>query len=259
MTLLQKYVIISLKIKKGNKDKMIDLIEEGSGLGFTTEINERIEQFRLVIIARKNWLTNNWDDYKWGYLNESNKYFTDSCYCGGNTGFGVHKENLTKVTKEWFKDNVLMTDDLAEMKAMAWDAERTRRKARENDIKQKEKIASKINELPDKFRTNVAVIDKNWNFIRSEASYSPMRSSSIQGANVYLESKKKMPNGFKKTVYLDQYVSRDGKLLVKSFTNDIRWLFGEYFTIDKKFDGKKLLFQLVSREKQIKQMIKDIK
>jgi len=34
---------------------MLRQIEDGTGLGFTILIKDKVEQFRLVIIARNNW------------------------------------------------------------------------------------------------------------------------------------------------------------------------------------------------------------
>jgi len=234
----------------------INLLEEGNGLGFTTVIDGDVQQFRLVIIARKNWATNDWDNYSWGYINQTNKLFTTNCYTGGNTGFGVTTSNLTKITPEWHKQNVLFSDDYEEMKSIAWDLELKRRRERANDIKQKELRVSKINELPSKFKIGLTGLDKDWQFVRTKAEYICTKSSSILGAHVFLESKRKQNNDFKKTIYLDNYTSRDNKMLVKKFANDIKWLFGNSA---KNYDTKQLLTVLLLKQKEINNLIKDTK
>lgn len=235
---------------------MIRQIEEGTGLGFTVLLNDKQEQFRLVIIAKKNWRDDKFTDYSFGYMNQSNTLFTTSCYSGGNTGFGINpRYGNTKIDDEWIANNKLVTDNLEEIKKMALEATQKQADDREAEIARKTELANKINELPTTFPIGLAQLDQ-FQFVRTEAIYRPGYSSNVYVASVHIEKRVKK-NAYNNTFCLSYYMTKDRKLQVKKFTEAANYFFG--VDIMKQFEPKELFLFLLGKEQEIKNKIKEIK
>ena len=237
---------------------MLRQIEDGTGLGFTILIKDKVEQFRLVIIARNNWRTKEWNDYAFTYMNINNTVCTTNCYSGGNTGFGCDpKYGMTNINQEWLKHNIIVTDNLEEMKAIALSEAKQQADERDAEQAKKAQIAIKINELPTKFSIRLAKLDQ-FQFIRTEANYNPRQSSYVYGASVHIEKKqKKGGNTYNNTFNLSYYLTKDNKAQVKKFAEAANRFFGQ--DIMKQFNPKELFLYLLAKHREIKNKINEIK
>jgi len=230
----------------------INTIEDGCGIELTIFINGRKEHFRLCIINRKDYFSDNKQEF--AFINDDKTKVIDSVYSGGNTGFGTNNYSF-RDPSSW----ELVTDDLDEIMNIAFLKKMKEKEDREKFIcKQKEQV-DKINNLPKLFSTGIEELNKKYAFERSDADFNPVYSSQIKGGIIRLKdiTKSDKPASY---IYLDQFLTRDRKMMVKQFAksficNDLLKEFPEVF----KIDPKELLMQLVNKQTELKNEIRKIK
>jgi len=225
---------------------MLNKIEEGSGIKMTLLVNGNPEVFNLAVLRREGWKDEN---YEYGFVNESwTKYFRNP-YSGGRTGFGCNVYDIKEITDDFKKEYKIITTDLDCITALA-NADEVKAKLDEEEFTQNQEAKVKaINALPKTFSPMVdAELDSLFEFVRSDAEYKRHYSSSVKGGSIQLRK-----IGEEKTIWLDNYTTKDGKLRIKNFAGNMKRLFGE---MTLRFEPKTLLSKLIERQKELTQMVK---
>lgn len=234
-------------------------VKSGSGVKFQVLIDNIGVDFRLVLIAKKGWGSNKFDQYEYGWIDENEDKYIKSVYSGGSTGFCISDfgNPYDKINVDWKKLFKIITYDIEEMNVIAGKEENKHKKERLDFDKTMVSKVNTINKLPKFFKTKSDIMDTVCRFVRTKAVYNPRQSSRIMGGSIFLELKEdsKVWNRCC-TLRLDSYKTSDNKLLVKKFANEAKYFFGE---IMNRFDSKVMLSMLTNREREIKQIIKEAK
>lgn len=230
---------------------MLNKMEEGSGIKMTLLVGGKQMNFNLAVIGRKGW--NGTIEYEYGFVNDDWTKHFKSPYTGGNTGFGCNDYGMGNIDTKWLESYQIITTDIDAIIALANTDELKAKQDKEDfDKKQAERVVE-INNLPKIFCIGDGLLDQDFEFVRSDADYVAFYSKQITGGNITLRKKNDKTGN---NIYIDNYVGKDGKLLVKRFAGDMKWLFGD---IALRFDPKNLLSLLVNRQKELEKTIKSIK
>jgi len=228
----------------------INMIKDGSGIEFTAFINGWKEHFKLCIIRRKDW-----NKEEFAFINDDKTKVIDSVYSGGSTGFGTDDRSIKDPTT-W----ELVTDDLDEIMNIAEKKDIAEKKEREEFLNKQQIRTDMINALPKLIPTGIEFLDKKYAFERSDADFNPVYSSSIKGGTIRLKDITTNEDCHNAYIYLDQFLTRDRKMMVKQFAksficNDLLKEFPEAF----KMDPKELLMRLINKQTELENEIRKIK
>ena len=231
----------------------INTIEDGCGIELTIFINGRKEHFRLCIINRKDYFSDNKQEF--AFINDDKTKVIDRVYSGGNTGFGTNNYSF-RDPSSW----ELVTDDLDEIMNIAEKKDIAEKKEREEFLNKQQIRTDMINALPKLIPTGIEFLDKKYAFERSDADFNPVYSSSIKGGTIRLKDITANENRHNVYIYLDQFLTRDRKMMVKQFAkslicNDLLKEFPEAF----KMDPKELLMRLINKQTELENEIRKIK
>ena len=228
----------------------INMIKDGSGIEFTAFIDGRKEHFKLCVIRRKDW-----NRQEFAFINDDKTKVIDSVYSGGSTGFGTDDRSIKDPTT-W----ELVTDDLDEIMNIAEKKDIAEKKEREEFLNKQQTRTDTINALPKLIPTGIEFLNKKYAFERSDADFNPVYSSSIKGGTIRLKDITANENRHNAYIYLDQFLTRDRKMMVKQFAksficNDLLKEFPEAF----KMDPKELLMRLINKQTELENEIRKIK
>jgi hypothetical protein len=226
---------------------MIRRIEEGQGVKVSLWMNDKIENFSLVVLKQKN----SWDSesiFTYAFINDDRTKYFKSSDTNGNTGFYC---NAYDINSDFFDRYEIVTNDINEINKIAEAEEIKRKKEKlEEDNYLTEKVI-RINNLPKRFNTGIPELEEILVFTRSEAIFNPLVNSKIRGANINLFKK----DSHNSLIILNDYVTKDGKILTKEFTKYINWIIGN---VNFEFNPKEVLIKLIERRKELVRMIQDI-
>lgn len=228
----------------------INMIKDGCGIEFTIFINGWKEHFRLCVINRKDYLSDNRQEF--AFINDDKTKVVDSVYSGGSTGFGTDSFKDPSVWE-------LVTDDLDEIMNIAEKKKMKEKEDREKFIGKRKEQTEEINNLPKQFSTGIEFLDKKYAFERSDADFNPVYSSQIKGGTIRLKDIAK-PDEVSSYIYLDQFLTKDRKMQVKQFERSFEYKkLRNEFPDASKIDPKDLLISLLNKKIELENKIKKIK
>lgn len=230
----------------------INTIEDGCGIELTIFINGRKEHFRLCIINRKDYFSDNKQEF--AFINDDKTKVIDNVYSGGNTGFGTNNYSF-KDPSSW----ELVTDDLDEIMNIAEKYKDREKQEREAFINKQNERVDKINNLPKLFSTGIEELNKKYAFERSDADFNPVYSLQIKGGIIRLKdiTKSDKPASY---IYLDMFLTKDRKMQVKQFERSFEYKnFLKEFPETHYIDPKLLLMNLTNKKTEIENEIRKIK
>jgi len=223
---------------------MIGKLSNGYGTKAMIWIDGKEMEFKLAIMARKTW--DDQEEFEYGFITEDGLY-SRGFYSGGTTGFGISNYEVEQKIPDRSR---VVTTDLNDINEIA-EREQNRANLEHEEItnSQNEKI-KEINSLP-KFSLVHPELDDVVVFERSDAEFRPSHSSAIQGGTYSLKAKK-----YPKTIWLNDYKTKDDKLLTKKFSADMKYNFDG---AADKMNPKDLLTLLLNKERDLNRQIKIIK
>lgn len=218
-------------------------LKKGDAVSVTLLVNEEPKTFNLVIVKEKGYFKS----LKFLFLADDFSYIK-SCYSGGNTGTGCDD---IYPPSEFEKNFELVEKNLENIKEIS--------KQQENKIeienlefkRRQEERSKMINDLPKTLSIH-PIVDGVLFLELQECSYEPNYSSSIRGGCYNL--KWKNSNG--RSLWIDDYISKDGKMLIKRFINETQREFGNIFYEN---NAKKILTILCEAKKDANRRIQFIK
>jgi hypothetical protein len=180
------------------------------------------------------------------------KIVVKSLYSGGLTGSGIDSWSL-RDAMEGGSGSVKEEVEVIAVGALAafqWieKQEKIEKEKRENFIAKQNEAVTKLNEQPKYFPIEGL---SSVRIRRSDATFSAGRSRSIQ-YGVVVEIKK---DDLWNQVYMD-FTTKDGKLKVKKFEEEMQWLFGE--STAKTLDPRETLKKIVAAKKYVKALCREI-
>jgi len=224
---------------------MLRKIEKGDGVGYSIiDKDGKIVDFKLMVVARKSFFSDSQESLEYAFLSPDGRVNSGS-YSGRNTGMGISDlDNLLSINdQKWQEEYRIFETDLNKIIKLADEDVRKQDEFRQAGIEKKEAEVKKLNLRPLKVKIGDERLDKILELRRNEAEYSPRVSHSIRGGGYSLYQKDRDQH-----VWLDRFVAKDGKLLVKSFCEEGKYIFGEVF---HEFDPKALLTLLLNRMKEV--------
>jgi len=210
----------------------IESLKNGSGVKATILIDDKPVTFCLGLFAKEKLFQKEEGEleYEYGFLSEDQELYTDNFYSGGTTGFGRNQSDIHPVIWEGTKFNingrllVLVSTDLEEINRIARQQQLKAQDERAEWIKSQQEKTRKFNELPKEV---FLFEEKGIKFylVRSEAEFNPHRSSTIRH---YVSVEFVLPDGTRKdNLRLYDFTTKDGKLQVRKFFGEFKWLYGD--------------------------------
>lgn len=232
---------------------MINQLEDGNGVSFEILMNGKPEKFVLALFAKKDYCSEEFNRYEYGFINSDKTKYIRNCYSGGNTGFGENLRDirfLNEPLKELEDELKLITTDLEEINKIAKEEEEKEEKRKQEISLNKIAKVEKINALPKIFSLP-GTLGEIFEFSRSEASFNPKSSFLLQhtGGDIYLVIKNK-----NRCIFLENYKTRNGRLLTKSFERD----YSSLFPNEKMENPKQSLEFLIEEEERLEQLINNL-
>lgn len=216
---------------------MIRKPEDGSVLSVTLQIKGETKTFKLTIVKRYLMASS---EIEYAYVSDDGLCFF-GFYSGGVTGGGA--SNIMTLKQAGVE---IITTDIDEIYRQAEKAEKDAEKEKENFNKKKMVAVVKINAMPKIFPVEgipEVLIE------RDEAKYDPRYSSKI-----HCPVRVKTIDG--QSIYLNDYVTNDGKLLTQKFARQMHSLFDD--VVVKKYEPKTMLRKINNRLHEVMQMVKDV-
>lgn len=175
---------------------------------------------------------------------------TRSFYSGGMTGAGIDSWTIREAFEEKLKRPpvIVLSEGLEAIIKWLDDQDAKAKQKREDYIKEQDKKTERLNAQPKQFPV------EGLSFVRikrSTAEFSASRSRNIQyGTSVEIKK-----DGEWKDCYMN-FTTKDGKLQVKRFKDDMVFLFGEEKAA--KLDARETLKKIVDARNSVKDLLRSI-
>lgn len=228
--------------------RKIDKIGDFCGVGFTTLVNGKIVKFNLVLAeCDKLWAKYEGEQsLEFIFLSENERFYVESVYSGGVTGFGFNNYSVKTIEDESFKKYRILTSNITVINQIAEAEEEWCELQVEKEDEEKKAKAERINALPTVFESGLPGLV----FVRGKASYDRKFSYNIKGSNITLKRTELNDNYF---YTLGGYKRKDGSLLVKDFHKSFYDLIGD---VSKK-EVKQIMINISNRQNEVKELIKN--
>lgn len=212
---------------------MIYPIKPGSAVAVTIMgANSKIDTWTLALIYDDGYFK----EYQYGFLSPDKVNFVTSCYSGGVTGCGINQDSsICKISDDKYK---LITEDITEMNRIAEELRIKAEVAKEEAQTQRANKIEEINQLSEVFTISEAfpglVVKRTT--VKPNAVLKTSNMISVEN------------NG--KTVWINDFIMRNGKFQYRKFETNLRWL-----GFDEGVDVKILLPMMVNKYNEVRVMI----
>lgn len=208
-------------------------------------------ELKLVVIKHTEKYFGNPEELSFvSYERPNPKVVVKSFYSGGMTGAGIDSWDLQQAFSEDSRTEKVEVISEGAVAALKWldEQDEISKKKREEYIKEQEKKTERLNAQPILFPVEGLSCVR---IRRTEASFSPSRSRSINyGTTVEINR-----DGKWNDCYMD-FTTRDGKLQVKKFKEELPYLFGEEKAA--KLDARETLRKMTDARKMVVDLLRSI-